>query len=1057
MNKAFFKNLLRDITKTISRFLSIVIIIAVGVSFYVGIRATSPDMKLSGDYYFNKNNLMDFKLISTLGLTKEDLSEIKKVSGVTDAEGSYSVDVVIIQNKASLVLNINSMPGENGINEIRIVQGRTAQNDNEAVIEENFLKDYKLKIGDKLSLQSGNDKDLKDTLKKTEFTIVGTSKSPLYVSEQRQLSSVGNGSVRGFVYIQPQVFKNEEFSEIYVRCQSDVSKNSLLNNDKYKETVDVIESSLKTLGVQRAELRYVDIQNTGNDKIKEAEDKLASSKADADKQFADAEAKLQDGRNKLAKGRTELSKNLVAFNQTKSAAEIQIAAARVQLDASEASLNSGKVHAAQSISGGIEAKVLEAKSQMEADPTNPVLAAQYNMLNQIYTKDIKGKDFENIYSSLKQDGALEQINSYTGIIALKNNFDEGAAQISSHRQQLSSQESQLKDGEAKLAAAKVQLDTSQKEIDKNVATLKSEKEKAYTKIKDAEIEIQKGKDKLAELKKPDFYALGRSANVGYETYRQDSDRIDNIGKAFPLIFFLVSTLVSLTTMTRMVQENRIEIGTFKAIGYSRFAIVSHYLIYALSASLLGSLLGISFGFRLFPPLILNAYSSLYTIPDSLTPFNTPLALQASLIAILFTVLAAVASTLEELREVPASLMRPKPPKSGKKILLERIPFIWRKLSFTKKVTARNLFRYKQRFFMTVIGIAACTGLMITGFALKGAISGSTENQFNKIYKYDMQTTMTKNIDNAEKNKIEDKIYRDSNIKSVLFAYTKNATVKRSSSGTEDAHIIVPEKKDELNKYIDLTIKDKPLQLTDEGVILTQKFSGLVGKKVGDTLELTVNDKAVVVKVAAITEHYIQHYIYMSPDYYRKVTGEKLEYNSFYGLLKDTSDTTENTTSKTLTSISGINSVSFKNNIYLDFGKTMKSINSVVLILILSAGVLVFVVIFNLTNININERKRELATIKLLGFYNSELATYIYRENVILTIVGSFAGIGAGILITKFVINTAETNILMFYRTINPIYYLYSIVITIIFSVIVNLAMYNRFDKIDMIESLKSAE
>jgi len=831
MKKTFFKNLCRDILKTFSRFLSIVIIIAIGVAFYAGVRATSPDMQESGDFYLTQNNFMDFKLIGTLGLTKEDVSVVEKQNGILKAEGSFSIDGVIEKNKQSLVVNINSMPSKTGINLMKIVEGRAAGNNYEAVVEERFLKENKLKLGDEIEIKSGKDSKIEDNLKNNKFKIVGAADSPLYLSAQRQLSSVGNGSVKGFVYILPEVFKSDVYSEIYVKVNSEESGKSLINNEDYKNSIENIELNLKNLGVTRSKVRYEEV------------------------------LKASQGNSTLVEGN----------------------------------------------------------------------------------------------------------------------------------------------------------------------------------------------------KAPSWYVLGRSANVGYESYRQDSDRIGSIGKSFPFIFFLVAALVSLTTMTRLVQENRTEIGTFKALGYSRLAIVSHYLIYSLVASLTGSVIGISFGFKLFPALIMNAYQSLYTIPNSITSFNSIIALQASLIAILFTTIAAVLATLEELRKAPASLMRPKAPKFGKKILLERATFIWKKLSFTEKVTARNIFRYKQRLFMTVIGIAACTGLMLTGFGLRGAVTGSMEKQFNKIYKYDMLTTLNRNVNTEEKDIINTKTLEISNVKSILFAYSKNATVKDTATSSQDVYVVVPENKEELNKYIDLTLKGKTLNLEDEGVIITQKLSKLINKKVGDTIQITINDKEIKAKISAITEHYVQHYIYMSSKYYQKITGEALEFNEFYGMLKSTSEVSQKETTKTLTSISNVGSVSYRSSTYLDFNKSMKSINSVVLILIMSAGVLAFVVIYNLTNINISERKRELATIKLLGFYNNELALYIYRENMILTLIGSITGIGVGLLLNSFVLNAAETNIVMFYKTINPIYFLYSVLLTIFFSIVVNIAMYWEFDKIDMIESLKNAE
>jgi putative ABC transport system permease protein len=1117
MRKTFFKNLTRDVKKTLSRFLSIVIIIAIGVSFYAGIRATSPDMQMSGDDYFSKNNLMDFKLISTLGLTEDDIKEVEKQEGITKVEGSYSIDAVIEKNKRLLVLNISSQPGENSINSLRMVRGRKANSDNEAVVEEKFLIANKLKLNDKIVIKSGNESNIQDNLKNNEFEIVGTAGSPLYISEQRQLSSVGNGSVKGFVYILPSVFKNDVYTEIYVRTKSIESENSLLDNESYINANKSIEKALKDLGASRGEIRYAGVLKEGNDKLNQAVAELNASKKEAADKFAKGYSELKVAQNKINEGTYELAKNQTAFNNkmtdgkrqiedgkakiASGEAELnanhvdiekgksEIAEGKNKLNDSEKNLNLGKQKAVSDISSSIYQELSKAKEQLDSDPDNIIYMAQYNFLNETYEKYIKGRDFDSMYSSLKSDNKIEDMQAYFDMEALKSNFDKAASDISSARLQLSNNEKSLQEGETKinagraelvvnkqkianseielnkgrlegldmLAKARKDLEEGQIEVNKNIQILKVEEEKANTKIKNGETEIEKNRNKLEDIKVPDWYVLGRSANIGYETYRQDSDRINNIGKSFPLIFFLVAALVSLTTMTRMVQEKRIEIGTFKALGYSRAAIVSHYLIYALSASLIGSFIGVSIGFRLFPPLIMKAYGSLYAIPRALAPFNNGLALQASLIAILFTAVAAVAATLEELREEPASLMRPKPPKSGKVILLERVTFIWKRLNFTSKVTARNIFRYKQRLFMTVIGVAACTGLLVTGFGLKEGIIGATERQFSSIYKYDMQGTLTKNVREAEKNSIKEKIIKDTNLKSVLFTYSKNGTVKIDNDISHDVFIVVPEDKGALSTYINLTKNDKELNLEDDGVIITEKLSKIINKKIGDTIIINLNDKQLEVKISDITEQYIQHYIYISPVYYQKITGSKLIFNSFYGLIVNISESYENRTSNTLKSIKGINSIGFKNNLHVDMNKTIDSINSVVLVLIVAAGVLAFVVIFNLTNINISERKRELATIKLLGFYNDELAKYIYRENIILTIIGSLTGILVGVILNNYVIAAAETDIIMFLRKISPIYFVYSVLLTMLFSVIVNLAMYSRFDKIDMIESLKSAE
>lgn len=1037
MKKTFFKNLFRDIKKTISRFLSIVVIITIGVAFYAGVRATSPDMKMSGDYYFNKNNLMDFKVISTLGLTKDDISVIQKQNGISNVQGSYSVDAVTEINKHQIVLNINSLPDEGGINGIRIVRGRMPQKADEAVVEEKFFKKNNLKLNDNIVLKSGSDSSLQDDLKNTGFKIVGTAESPLYASEQRQLSSVGNGSVKGFIYILPEVFKSDVYTEIYVKADNNESKNSLADNESYKGSIKKTEDALKALGPSRNEIRYAEVLKTANDKINDAKEKLESSKKEAEEKFAEGHNKINAAKDNIVKGWNEFKQNEAIFNQKMKDGQKQIDDGKNQIASAESTI-SAKEQEIQNAKIQLDATI----KQLGESSANSSDGNQQSD-EQISRERLKIAETEKEI----QYGETEISNGKAEIEANKNKISDAEVKLNKAREE----------GTAKLQGAKKELEDGESQITVNEEKLKSEEESAELKFKDAEAEIQKNENKINDIKKPEWYVLGRSQNVGYEAYRQDSGRVDNIGKAFPLIFFLVASLVSLTTMTRMVQEKRTEAGTFNAIGYSDASIVCHYLIYSLLASIMGSILGVLIGFRLFPSFIMNAYGSIYTIPYMLTPFNTGIALQSSLIAILFTCTASVAAVLSELRESPASLMRPKAPKVGNRIWLENIHFIWKKLNFTRKVTARNIFRYKQRLFMTIVGIAACTGLMITGFGLKEAITGATKTQFDSIYKFDMQGTLNKNLNENDKNDMKQKALNDLNIKSVLFAYSKNGTAYEGKSESQDVYIVVPEDKSLISNYINLTMNGRKLKLGDDGVIITEKLSEILNKKAGDSIEININDKIIKVKISAVTEHYIQHYVYMSPDYYKKLTGDNITFNSFYGLLKNKSETNENSTLSALKSISGVSSVTFKNNIRVDYNKSVNSVNAVVVILTVSAGILAFVVIYNLTNINISERRRELATIKLLGFYDNELAAYIYRENTILTIIGSIIGIPAGIVINKLVIATAETNGLMFLHKISPVYFAYSVLLTILFSVAVNITMYKKFDKIDMIESLKNPE
>ena len=1061
MKRKFYKNLFRDIIKTRSRFLSIVAIIAIGVSFYAGIRAASPDMKMSADYYFDKSNFMDFKIMSTLGLTDDDISEIKKIKGVTDCSGSFSLDALYTKGKATLTFNVNSLPADNGINKIKIVRGRKPQNNYEVLIEERFFKEYKMKLGDKIILNSGNSVSINENLKNNQFTITGTCFSPLYVSVQRQLSSTGNGSVNGFIYILPSVFKRYVYTEAYVRCDSRLSKTSLMNNNEYKKFVEDIEKEIKKLGIKRSEIRYVDVLKNSREGINEAKTQIKNLKAETDKKFKDSYKKLDAARINIEKGRIELNKNGALFNKKITDGEKEIENVRDRIRKSQSDLNSAKKQAADRIASGMAARLKYAKLQMVLNPYNKKTSTKYYKLKTIFDNDIHNRDFDCIYASLKSNGLINDFKSYFDIDTLKIKFDKAQNEINSGWKQLIDEKIKLeafkKEESIKLSEVRDNFNDSEIKVVQNTEKLNYELQNADLKFKSSQEEIKNNSDKINNIKKPEWYVLGRSFNIGYEAYREDSDRIDRIGRVFPLVFFGVAALISLTTMTRMVEEKRCEVGIFKALGYSRCVIASHYLIYSLLASVSGSLLGLSFGFRVFPPFIMDSYSILYDIPYSINPFNFRYSLTAFLLAVLLTSLSSIAAVFDELTESPASLMRPKSPIMGKLIFLEKLSFIWDHLTFSKKVTARNVFRYKERFIMTVTGIAACTGLMVTGFALKGATIGAIDRQFNIINRYDLQASLMDNVNYTKKNELYRKIINNTNMKSILFTYIKNCTVK-SNTDSLDAYVVVPEYKNELNKYINLNMNRRIINLGDNGAVITWKLSKLINKKAGDTFEIQINDRTVKIKIADVTEQYLQHYIYMSQKYYEHITNDKSGgFNSFYGLLNNESKIVKSSVSKAIASSGSISSLGFRREAQTDMDKEIRCLNLVTLILIASAAVLAFVVIYNLTNINISERKRELATIKLLGFYNHELALYIYRENIILTCIGCVLGIGFGILLNKYVVTTAETSIFMFLRTINPVYFLYSILFTIVFSIIVNLAMYKNFDRIDMIESLKSTE
>ncbi|WP_291567393.1 MULTISPECIES: ABC transporter permease [unclassified Clostridium] len=813
MKNALTKNTLREITKSKSRFLSILIIVAIGVAFFAGVRATSPEMKFTADKYLDDNNTADLTIQSLNGFKQSDIDKVKKIVGVSEVYGGYSFDALAINDDSEKAIKIHSLKiGEKSVNNPVLVDGAMPTNEGEAVTEKTYLEKENLKIGDYIKIKTVN--GTKD------FKITGIVNSPLYINTyQRGANSLGNGSTSGFFQIG--------------------------------------EKSAKELAL----------------------------------------------------------------------------------------------------------------------PKIP---------------EIPGIKIEDIYTELSI--IVDDAKS-------KNTFlDEYKDLVNEVKEKIEA-------------------------VDKN------------------------------------WYIKTRDSNEGIRGFQDDSDRIKAIGTAFPLIFFLVATLVCLTTMTRMVEEHRIQIGTLKALGYSKFSIVSQYFIYAFTASVIGSIIGVILGFKIFPFLIFNAYRIMYTIPPVVGNFHIDLAITSALVAIFCTTLAAVGASIKELVAVPAILMRPKAPKAGKRILLERIRFIWKRMSFTEKVTARNILRYKKRFFMTVIGVAGCTTLLITGFGLKDSIVAVTEKQFGEIYTYDLKGYLRESIHEDKEYLFMDELKDYDEIEDSLLSFEKNIKVESNNkeNSSVEGYILIPKDVDKLNEFINLREENGKIDIGDNGVVITKKLSKLLNIKEGDNIEISLDDKTVNATVNHITEHYVSHYVYMSPKYYEKLFDDKVNYNAFSSKLKNKDTNQEDKLSKEMMKNPKIATINFTTSISDSFKKTMDSVDSVILVLIASAGALAFVVMYNLTNINISERMRELATIKVLGFYDKEVAGYVYRENIILSIIGTLVGVILGVFLHKYVITTAETDMVMFSREIKIMSFIYSAILTIVFSSLVNIVMYKKLKKINMVESLKSAE
>ena len=824
MVKALRKDAFKEIINTRKRFLSILLIVLLGVGFFAGIRAVSPDMKKTADMYFDENKMMDIEVISTMGLTDDDVKEIQDLQDVKIVEGTYSKDVLTKVDEEEVVLKIHTL--SDNINCVKLQQGEMPKNEEECVVEESFLNSTNKKIGDTIILEA------KDTLagpnlKNKEIKIVGSIRSPLYISRERGSTKLASGKINYYIYVPKSEIASQIYTEMYV----------------------------------------------------------------------------------IVKGADKLD----------------------------------------TFSDEYEDKIKKVKSDIE-----------------------------------------------------------------------------------------------------NVAKERTESE--YEKLK----------------VKPEWYVLDRNQNTGYASYSQDSERIANIGKVFPVVFFVIAALISLTSMTRMVEEQRVQIGTLKALGYTKGKIALKYILYAVLATLIGGIIGMLIGFRILPEIIYNMYAMMYSMKDVVLEFNTGIAITGLGLALICTVGATIIACYKELNLQPASLMRPKSPKAGKRVLLERISWLWSKLKFTQKVTIRNVFRYKKRVSMTIIGILGCTALMVAGFGLRESVSNMIPSQYGEVFLYDMSITLKNEQTSDEIQKYIDEVFNiktndKNNDVTDAMAFNMQAVEILNKETKQDIQLIVPKKTDVLSDYIVLEnrVSKEKYSLSDNGVVITEKLAKLLGIKQGEKITIkNSNDKQAEVEVKGITRNYLMHYMYISPEYYESIFGEKVKYNTI--LLKEQSEVkkseeSENKLGKKILENSNISKVTFMSQTKSIFDEVMDNMTFVVWILIISAGLLAFVVLYNLANVNISERIRELATIKVLGFYDKEVYDYVGRETTILTIIGILIGLIAGYFLEMFILKTCELDILMFDTRISIWSYVYSASLTILFTLIVSVVTYFALKKIDMIESLKSVE
>lgn len=1043
MSKSLRKDFRREIKKSISRFISIMLIVVLGVAFYSGIRSAMPAMRLSADAVYDKENLMDIRIVGTLGLTDGDLNAVKGIEGVENVEGSFTTDFLCLANSAEVVTKVIAMP--ESVNDIKVSEGKFPEKFNECVVSREFLTESGLKVGDFMTLLTGTDDSVFDTLAAETYTIVGVCSSSYFLNGNMGTSSIGDGVVDGFVVIPKEAFVTDVYTSLYLTVSG--AKELECYGEDYKTLVDGVISRIEAISERRCDVRYSEVRSQSNELLTKARNEYNAAKLTAENELGDAYQQLLDGEKALNESKIILEeKKALAANAAVQMPkyEQELAEAKATLENAESMLSR-----IESTREQRKADVDKAKAELEKLENDPTISPQsladarsvvagferlYNEVQSQYEK--KSKEVEDgwkIYNEKKR-----------AVDDLKNNLPGITAEIESA-------EKRLQDEELRIQSGKEQYEIS--------------KQDAFDELSDAETKLSEAEREINNMETPVWYVLGRNAVESYLSYENDFKSIGAIGTVFPIIFFLVAALVSLTTMTRMVEEERTQIGTLKALGYGKFSIASKFIVYALSASLLGSIAGMFLGEYTIPEIIVRAYKMVYyNLDDIVVEFNPVYGITAALAATFCTTFAAFAACYKELRSVPAQLMRPEAPKGGKRILLERISFIWDRLNFSQKAAFRNLFRYKKRFFMTLFGVGGCMALLLVGLGIRDSVAAMANNQYGKVFSYDATVSVDATLTRAQRRAMLSGISDISEVESVMQA---NRTMVYASASTDyaenkkNAYMIVPRSIDDFKSYV--TLKERaglqlPLELSNEGVIITEKYANLLGVSVNDSIFIRQSESDPYpkeVKVTGITENYIFNYIYMTPTLYQTLYTTAPDLNMLMLNIKNAADTSD--VSSRLLQIKGINSVTMNEDELEDLHSIINRLYFVIVIMIIAAGVLAFVVLYNLNNINISERSRELATLKLLGFYDGELSQYVFRENIILTVLGTVLGIFLGILLHKFVMVTVETDVYMFGRELGWWSILIGAALTVLFSVLVNIVMSFKLKKIDMVESLKSVE
>ena len=1128
---------MRQIRSSLTRFLAIAAIVALGVGFFCGLRLTKTAMVHTLDDYAEAHRMYDFRLVSTVGFDETDADVLAADARIASCEGEKSADALAsVADGAAKPCRFLSLPVQ--INFPGLKCGRLPQTAEECLADGLLYSEKDL--GKTVVLTEENDEDTLDSFNRREFTIVGIAKSVLYINYERGGTSIGSGTLSSFVYILPEAFALDYETSLYLRL---ADRQGEVYSDEYTACIDAAEPWVTQLAesaaygrsdrlYEEAEQTLSDARETLDEKQQELADakqeladakqelkdahqtyadgvvSLADAKQEAEQELADAYQKLVDGQRtieeneqKLADGEQELAdgekkladakqtyeENAAKFEKEKKQAENEMSFAfaklqkaretlaeqQQQLDAQKAALDKQEAQIDAAVSAGAmspeaaeaaKAQIAAARGQLAAaqaqlDEGKNALADNENQLD--LAADAANEAFAE--NQKKLDEAKKTLEEK------QQELEDAKQELEDGRQELEDAKQELKDGwadyytgkaeaEQKISDAEQELADAKQEItdgDQKLADAEQELADGEQKLADAEQDYRDGEDELAKLENPDVFILNRSSNVGYACFESDSDIVRGVSKVFPLFFFAVAALVCITTMTRMVDEQRTQAGVLKALGYSNSAILSQYFLYAGTASLLGCVLGIAAGSYFLPKMIWHAYNIMYGFTGILYAFDWPLALVSSGAYLLCALGTTWYVVHAELQKPAAELIRPKAPKAGKRILLERLPLIWDRLPFLHKVSIRNILRFKKRMVMMMIGIGGCTALLITGFGIQDSISSVVDYQYDEITRYDAAVTFQHALSGSKR---EDflAVCEESSAEGCLFVAEKSLDASKGST-VKTTNVVCPESGG-VEGFIDLHTQEKaPIPYPqDGGCIISRGLAQALRLSAGDTITLQTGDmRRTELTVEAVFENYVYNYVYLTQTTWQDVFGEAPGYEAAW--VNYQTDEDAQAASAALAGAKNAAAVTLSRDFRSRVATMMQSLRYIVLVVVLGAAALAFIVLYNLTNINITEREREIATIKVLGFYDGETNRYVFRENIILTVLGALLGLPMGTLLHAYVMGQIKIDLMCFDVRVAPLSYLISAALTLVFGLLVNLALRRKIRAIDMSQALKSIE